>query len=800
MAKEYDHKAIEKKWQDEWSKTGLYEARTDSPNEPHYILDMFPYPSGSGLHVGHVEGYTATDVITRYQRMQGKEVLHPMGWDAFGLPAENYAIKTGTSPKVSTDSSIENFRKQIRSLGLSYDWSREIGTHTPEYYKFTQWFFLFLYKNGLAEKKLARVNWCSKDQTVLANEQTVAEDGTKGVCFRCGTPVVQKELSQWFFKITEFADDLIKGLDDVDWPESTKINQRNWIGRKEGIVVPHKVVGTDLSVETFSAYPAWMFADTYIVIAPEHPLVEGLIQGQKEEAEVRDFLKAVAKTTTAERGEAKEKLGVFTGRYAEDPYRKGEKMPIWIANFALMDFGTGVIRCSAHDPRDVEFAKKYGIPLRQVVGGTDEFVNAHDNSGVLKDSGPFTGRSISPELITEMVDWMEKEKIARRKVTYRLRDWLISRQRYWGAPIPIVYDPEGNAHPVPEEHLPWLLPTDVEYLPKGTAPLGTSKELAGRTERIFGKGWKPEIDTMDTFVCSSWYFFRFTDPKNNTAFASPEVIKKWMPVDLYMGGAEHTVLHLLYARFFTKALHRHGIIPFTEPFQKLRHQGIILAEDGSKMSKSKGNVINPDDVVELYGADTIRIYEMFMGPLEAMKPWNTASIIGPRRFLERVWRLSEKTNGSSLGQAETVFHQTIKKVGSDIESFGMNTAISQLMICLNAFEAEGAIPKSAYLDFLKLLAPFAPHLTEELWHELGNSESIHRAPWPSYDSSKLQAETVTIAVQIAGKTRGTSTVGRSASETDVITELKKDAKLGPQIPQNPKKIVYVPGRIINFIP
>lgn len=798
MAKEYDHKEIEKKWQDEWEKSGIYRA-DDSGNNPHYILDMFPYPSGSGLHVGHVEGYTATDVISRYQRMQGKEVLHPMGWDAFGLPAENYAIKTGTAPQVSTDVAIQNFRKQIQGLGLSYDWSREIGTHTSEYYKFTQWFFLFLYKNGLAEKKLARVNWCSKDQTVLANEQTVAEDGTKGVCFRCGTPVIQKELSQWFFKITEFCDDLIEGLDDVDWPESTKINQRNWIGRKEGIVVPHKVIDGDFTIETFSAYPAWMFADTYIVIAPEHPQVEDLIRGQKEESEVRAFLATVAKTTTAERGEAKEKLGVFTGRYVEDPYRKGVRMPVWIANFALMDFGTGVIRCSAHDPRDVEFAKKYGISLRQVVGEDGEFVNAHENAGVLKDSGPFTGRSISPELITEMVDWMVHESIAKRKVTYRLRDWLISRQRYWGAPIPIVYDPEGNAHSVPEEHLPWILPTDAEFLPKGTAPLGTSKELLERTERIFGKGWKPEIDTMDTFVCSSWYFFRFADPRNVDVFASAEALKKWLPVDLYMGGAEHTVLHLMYARFFTKALHRHGMISFTEPFKKLRHQGMILAEDGSKMSKSKGNVINPDEVVELYGADTIRLYEMFMGPLEAMKPWNTASIIGPRRFLERVWRLSLKINGNSLEGAETVFHQTVKKVGADIESFGMNTAVSQLMICLNALEALPSVPKKAYEDFLKLLAPFAPHITEELWHELGNSDSIHKASWPAYDPAKLEAETVTLAVQVGGKTRGTCLVPRSASEEEVTALLKNDAKLSAHIPENPKKVVFVPGRIINFI-
>jgi leucyl-tRNA synthetase len=798
MAKEYDHKAIEKKWQDEWDKSEIYQAKSKA-SEKAYILDMFPYPSGSGLHVGHVEGYTATDIYSRFNRMNGKDVLHPMGWDAFGLPAENYAIKTGTPPQESTDKSIDNFRRQIKSLGLSYDWTREIGTHTPEYYKWTQWFFLFLYKNGLAEKRIAKVNWCPKDQTVLANEQTVSEEGVKGVCVRCGTPVVQKELAQWFFKITDFADELVNDLDTVDWPASTKINQRNWIGRKEGIVVPHTVVGTDLMLETFSAYPAWMFADTFIVIAPDHPMVQELIRGLETEAAVTAFVATVAKTTTAERGDPKEKLGIFTGRYAQDPFREGVQMPIWIANFALMDFGTGIIRCSGHDPRDVEFAEKYNIPLRTVVGD-GEFVNAHDNAGVLKDSGPFTGKSISPELITEMVDWMEKESIARRKVTYRLRDWLVSRQRYWGAPIPIVYDPEGKAHAIPEEHLPWVLPTDGEYLPKGTAPLGSSKELVERTEKIFGAGWRPEIDTLDTFVCSSWYFFRFADPHNDSAFAGADALKSWMPVDLYMGGAEHTVLHLMYARFFTKALQKFGYVSFGEPFMKLRHQGMILAEDGSKMSKSKGNVINPDEVVEIYGADTLRMYEMFMGPLEAMKPWNTKSIIGPRRFIERVWRLIDKLGEGSLGDAESVFNQTVKKVGDDIQTFGFNTAISQLMICLNAFEQLPTVPKSAYETYLKLLAPFAPHVTEELWHDLGHTTSIHLEPWPQYDATKLVSDIVNVAVQIAGKSRGVVSINRGAGEAEVLEAARRDPKLAAHIPLTPTRIVFVPDRVLNLIP
>lgn len=796
--RDYDHKAIEKKWQDEWEKSGIYHATGETGKPKQYILDMFPYPSGSGLHVGHVEGYTATDIYSRFKRMQGNEVLHPMGWDAFGLPAENYAIKTGTPPRESTNKAIENFRKQIKALGLSYDWDREIGAHNPDYYRFTQWFFLFLYKNGLAEKRMAKVNWCPKDQTVLANEQTVSEEGVKGVCFRCGTPVEQKDLSQWFFKITEFADALVDDLDTVDWPESTKINQRNWIGRKEGVVVPHKVLDTDLTLETFSAYPAWLFADTFIVIAPEHPLVPQLTKGLDTETPVAEFVAAVSKRTTEERGDPKEKLGIFTGRYAEDPFRKGEKMPIWIANFALMDFGTGVIRCSAHDERDVAFAEKYDIPLRHVVGD-GEFVNAHDNAGVLKDSGPFSGRQISKELISEMVEWMAQEGLAKKKITFRLRDWLISRQRYWGAPIPIVYDPEGKPHAVPEEHLPWTLPEDVEYQPKGTAPLGTSKELLERTEKIFGKGWKPEIDTMDTFVCSSWYFFRFADPRNEKAFASPDALKRWLPVDLYMGGAEHTVLHLMYARFFTKALKKHGLITFNEPFMKLRHQGTILAEDGSKMSKSKGNVINPDDVVELYGADTIRLYEMFMGPLETMKPWNTKSIIGPRRFLERVWRLRDKVQdtGESIDAA---LHQTVKKITDDTETFGLNTAIAQMMICLNAFEEKKAVVQAEYETFLKILAPYAPHLTEELWRDLRHQTSIHLETWPTHDPSKLVSDTVIVAIQIAGKTRGAVEVSRGSSEAEVRVAAEKDEKTAKYMPKNPSRTVFVPDRILNLIP
>ena len=809
--KEYDHKAIEKKWQDEWEKSGIYRADKGEGKPKQYILDMFPYPSGSGLHVGHVEGYTATDIYSRFQRMRGLGVLHPMGWDSFGLPAENFAIKTGTPPQESTNKAIETFRKQIKALGLSYDWTREVGAHNPDYYKWTQWFFLFLYKSGLAEKRMARVNWCPTDQTVLANEQTVSEEGVKGVCFRCGTPVVQKELAQWFFKITDFADDLVTGLDQVDWPESTKINQRNWIGRSEGAEIDFDIVFAHGQqpgrIPIFTTRPDTLFGATYMVLAPEHTWVTlalddnhtGVIDNADE---VRAYVNAAKQKADIDRtAEGKEKTGVqIKGVMAVNPATK-EEVPLFVADYVLATYGTGaVMAVPAHDERDFEFAKKYSLPMKQVVTPPAppsglESPPCYTGVGYLTESGKFNGE-FSEDAKKKIIDFVGGRVITK----YKLRDWLVSRQRYWGAPIPVVYDPEGNPHPIPEEHLPWLLPTDVEYLPKGMAPLGTSKELQERTEKIFGKDWKPEIDTLDTFVCSSWYFFRFADPKDTSAFASPEALKKWLPVDLYMGGAEHTVLHLMYARFFTKALQKFGYLSFNEPFMKLRHQGTILAEDGSKMSKSKGNVINPDDIVTLYGADTLRMYEMFMGPLEAMKPWNTKSIIGPRRFIERVWRLSERVGKGELGQDEPVLHRTIKKVGDDIATFGLNTAISQMMICLNTFESLVALPREAYETYLKLLAPFAPHVTEELWQSLGNKGSIHLEPWPTYDATKLVSDSVVIAVQVAGKTRGVVTVPQGAGQGEVLEIVKKDSKLAIFLTTPPSRIVYVPDRVINLIP
>lgn len=820
MAREYDHKKIEKKWRLRFEESGIYKADDESSKPKQYILDMFPYPSGSGLHTGHVEGYTATDIYSRYKRMQGFNVLHPIGWDAFGLPAENYAIKTNTPPQKTTDDSIKNFKNQIQSLGLSYDWSRELGTHHPDYYKWTQWFFTFLFEKGLAEKRMGKVNWCPKDQTVLANEQTVSESGEKGVCVRCGTKIIQRELAQWFFKITEYADQLIDDLDIVDWPESTKINQKNWIGRKEGAEINFLITTSTEKITVFTTRPDTLFGATYIVLAPEHPLVATLKDTIVNYSEIESYIREIKDLKEIERtAEGKEKTGIeLKGIKAINPATKKE-IPIWIADYVLGGYGTGAIMAvPAHDSRDFAFAKKFDLPIKAVVvPDGDENFGLHDlllentqesvTSYVLK-TGPYegTGILVGSEDFDSQKSEEAKERITKfvagkLVTTYRLRDWLVSRQRYWGAPIPVVYDPEGKPHTVPEEHLPWMLPTDVEYLPKGTSPLGTSKELLERTERIFGKGWTPEIDTMDTFVCSSWYYLRFADPKNKDVFASKEMMQKWLPVDLYMGGAEHTVLHLMYARFITKVLNEFGYVSFTEPFMKLRHQGMILAEDGTKMSKSKGNVINPDEIVELYGADTLRIYEMFMGPLEAMKPWSTKNIIGSRRFLERVWRMQDKVSKESTltSSTESTLNQTIKKVGSDIEDMNFNTAVSQMMICVNAFEEEENIPQSAYEILLRVLAPFAPHMTQELWESLGHDSMIQLEPAPTFDESKLEKDEVSLAIQVGGKMKGLITTPLHASEEEVIALIKKDEKMSRSIPKEYKKVIYVEGRIINFI-
>ena len=813
----YDHKAIEKKWQDKWEADGMYQAPENSDKPKKYVLDMFPYPSGDGLHLGHVENYTATCIYSRYLRMRGFNVMHPIGWDAFGLPAENYAIKTGTHPDVSTHQNIKNFIAQMKSLGFSSDWTREIDTSSPEYYRWTQWFFLLLYKNGFAYKKKAKVNWCESCKTVLANEQ--AENG---VCERCKNEVIQKDLEQWFFKITDYADDLIDDLSKVDWPSSTIAAQRHWIGRSEGVEFNMSVAGTNESIAVYTTRIDTVFGMTYVVLAPEHPLLQKLSTLIKNNDEVNAYIDATKKKTELERTElAKEKTGVkLEGVEAINPFTQ-KPVPVFIGDYVLGNYGTGaVMAVPAHDERDFEFAKKYNLPIKKVIlpptivsvprsaidiaagiSGTLRVVSeCFTEEGELASSDKFSGLT-SEEAREKMAVWLTEEGLGAKKVNYRLRDWLVSRQRYWGAPIPIIYCDDCGEVPVPEESLPVLLPTDVDFRPTGESPLKYSKTF---NDVVCPKCKKParrEADTMDTFVCSSWYYFRFADPHNAKEFASREAIEKWLPVDMYMGGAEHTVLHLMYARFFTKVLKKLGYIDFDEPFIKLRHQGMILAEDGRKMSKSLGNVINPNELVEKYGADTLRLHEMFLGPLEDMKSWNTATIIGPRRFLERVWKLKEKVSATAEEKVtDSALHKAIEKVGEDIEKFGFNTAISALMILVNELEKIETLSKSAYETLLILLAPFAPHITEELWHEMGNKNSVHLEAWPVYDATKCVESEVTIAVQVNGKLRDTMVVPFGADE-QVIKEsaLERPAVQKWTESKNIFKVVVVPNKLINIV-
>ncbi len=783
----YNHKKIEEAAQKKWEERGLYHAHVDSSHPKEYILDMFPYPSGAGLHTGHVEGYTATDIYARFARMNGREVLHPIGWDAFGLPAENYAIKTHTPPRKSTDAAIKNFRRQIKALGLSYDWSREIGTHEPEYYRWTQWFFLLLYKKGLAYRAKAKVNWCPSCQTVLANEQVV-----EGVCERCKTEVEQRELEQWFFKTTQYANRLLTGLDKIDWPDSTKIAQRNWIGKSEGAEIEFPLARGLGSVKVFTTRPDTLYGATYLVLAPEHSLSETLLTHADNAREVRAYITAALHKTDRERNaEEKEKTGIeVRGVKAINPATRKE-IPVFIADYVLGSYGTGAIMAvPAHDERDWAFAQKFSLPVVRVIEGGGE---PYGGSGTLMNSGSFTGMD-SEKAKREIVKHVGGKSVTK----YRLRDWLISRQRYWGAPIPIIYCAVCGTVPVPEKDLPVLLPEDVDFMPTGESPLARSKSFHQVSCPRCGAPARRESDTMDTFVCSSWYYYRFADPHNDKEFASPSAIEKWLPVDLYVGGAEHTVLHLLYARFFTKVLHDAGIISFDEPFIKLRHQGLILAEDGRKMSKSLGNVINPDDVVNKYGADTLRIYEMFMGPLDVQKPWNTKNITGARRFVERVYRLLEKRTVPESPSFAPVLHKTIKKVGEDITALKFNTAISQLMICLN--EAEKGISENSLNIYARLVAPFAPHLAEALWEELGEEGSVHESAWPSYDASLLFEQVVTVVVQINGKRRGEVPLPPQASEDTALAAARALPAIADKLSAaTPKRVIYVPGRVINIV-
>lgn len=1002
----FDHKKIESKWQEIWEREKAFRADDASQKPKFYCLDMFPYPSGAGLHVGHPEGYTATDIISRKRRMQGYEVLHPMGWDAFGLPAENYAIKTGTHPDISTSQNVVNFTGQIKRLGFSYDWDREINTSKPEYYRWTQWWFLFLYQQGLAYKKEAPVNWCPKDQTVLANEQVV-----NGACERCGTPVEQKNMSQWFFKITDFIEDqrnqrkqgravllhgwegtpesnflpwlrrklesagwqvsapqlpntmqpqpeewlaaidelqldentvvighslggtaitrwlesrrkkigkvvlvaaptldpgphpetvafkalplssairdlaefeilqssddpfvsmaeaetlgqllgapvwtfsdrghfkqvesaeillaattrvtrgLISGLDKIDWPESTKVAQRNWIGRSEGAEIDFAIEGSNEKITVFTTRADTLAGVTYVVLAPEHSLVDTLTT-QENKAAVASYIEQTKLKSDLDRQSEKEKTGVPTGAFATNPLT-GERVPVWIADYVLANYGTGaVMGVPAHDERDFAFAKKFNLKIKAVVLPTGnsydpldtrtptqqeieaiETETAFIEAGRLINSGEFTGLR-SEQAKIAIPKHLEENNSGRLKTTYKLRDWLVSRQRYWGAPIPIIYDEADGEHAVEDSALPVELPTDVDFVPHGESPLAASKSFHANLPA----GWRRESDTMDTFVCSSWYFFRFADPQNAETFANPELMKKWLPVDLYVGGAEHTVLHLLYSRFFTKVLHRAGLIDFDEPFLKLRHQGMILAEDGRKMSKSLGNVVNPDEVVAEFGADTLRCYEMFMGPFADAVPWSTAGVAGVRRWLEKIWRIwflstdngksdwkskSPKPNQETdLLKSSRAVNKAIKKVSEDIENFKFNTAVATMMELVNTFNLEG-VSKKDFAEFLKILAPFAPHLAAELWEQIGNADSVHVATWPSWDEALTRDESVTFAVSVQGKPRGTIELPAEIAEAEAVAAARAEPGVAKWLDgKEIVKTIFVPGKMINFV-
>ncbi len=886
--KNYDHLTIEKKWQDEWEKSGIYNTPDNVPGkENFYTLTEFTYPSGN-LHVGHWYAFSVPDIFARYKRMQGFNVLYPTGFDAFGLPAENAAIKLGADPKVLTYEQMDRMRTQIKSMGGMFDWSREVVTCDPEYYKWTQWMFNQFLKHDLAYRAVTKVNWCPKDQTVLANEQV-----TDGKCERCGTEVVQKDQEQWMLRITKYADRLIDDLDNLDWPHAIKESQKNWIGRSEGSELEFTIVNSDQKIKVFTTRADTLFGVTYVVLAPEHELVSKLLENVSNKEEVQDYVSLTKKKQELERQQSKDKTGVeLKGVKVINP-ANNEEVPVWIADYVLAGYGTGaVMAVPRHDTRDYEFsthnnlnkgefvvARKHALcgiysssienlesikSIKSISLSYEEKIKGHlyffyfNNSEILnllpkiqealKDDGqanisttglfielrknetprpvpiecdPNEGFLINSGKFDGMTSDEAKKKITefvggKLVSTYRLRDWGISRQRYWGCPIPIVYDPEGNAHSIPDEHLPWILPTDVDHTPDGTAPLARSKELLERTEKIFGKGWKPEVETMDTFVDSSWYFYRYLDSKDNAEFASTEKMNAWMPVDMYMGGAEHTTMHVLYSRFWTKALQDLGFVKDSEAYKVRRNRGLILGPDGNKMSKSKGNVINPDEIVELLGADTVRMYLAFMGPygVTVNYPWDPNGVVGVRRFLERVWKLGQKIvnegnpllpgeGGLQSKPGEVLLHKTIKGITEDVEEFKFNTAISKMMILINAWEKEDSVSGDDYKILLQLLSPFAPHITDELWSELGEKNSIHLSQWPTYDAKLVIDDTVTIGIQINGKVRAEIELAKDADQESVrekvlaMDEVKKWIEVSDS--KEIKKFIYVPGKIISIV-
>ena len=803
MATAYNHKVVEKKWQKVWDDNKAFAATDDYSKPKYYALVEFPYPSGQGLHVGHPRPYTALDIVARKRRMQGYNVLYPMGWDAFGLPTENYAIKNKIHPKEVTKNNVARFKAQLHSLGYSFDWDREINTTDPEYYKWTQWIFLKLFKAGLAYKKEMPINWCTSCKVGLANEEVV-----NGVCERCGAPVVRKVKSEWMLKITEYADKLIEGLDTVDYIERVKVSQKNWIGRSTGAEVDFQIKGKEDKLRIYTTRCDTLFGATYMVVSPEHPLLDKYKDEIKNWSEIESYREQAARKSDFERSElAKDKTGVaIDGLVAINPVNEKE-IPIWVSDYVLISYGTGAIMAvPAHDERDWEFAKKFNLPLIQVVAKDGEEVDINEAAftdvatGVLINSGFLNGLQVK-DAKEKMIEFLEEKKIGKAKVNYKLRDWVFSRQRYWGEPIPIIHCDKCGYVPLDESELPLMLPEVESYMPtdNGESPLAAMTDWVNVKCPCCGGPAKRETDTMPQWAGSSWYFLRYTDPKNTEALASKEALKYWLPVDWYNGGMEHTTLHLLYSRFWHKFLYDQGVVPTPEPYQKRTSHGMILGENGEKMSKSRGNVVNPDDIVNAYGADTLRTYEMFIGAFDLAASWSDDGVKGCRRFLERVWKLQDiVVDGDAYSKdMETKMHQTIKKVSTDFENLKYNTAIAAMMALVNDFYKKNAVTKGEMKTLLTLLNPVAPHITEEMWSILGYDGYLYQASWPTFDEAKTVESTVEIAVQINGKMKATLSINKADPKDDVIAKAKE--AIADKLTGNIVKEIYVPGRIVNIV-
>ena len=799
----YNHKVVEKKWQDYWAKHDTFKTGTDPDKKNYYALDMFPFPSGKGLHVGHPEGYTATDIVSRMKRAQGYNVLHPMGWDAFGLPTEQYALKTGEDPEVVTKNNIANFKRQLNKLGFSYDWDREVTTSDPNYYKWTQWVFEQMYKKGLAYEAEVPVNWSPDLGTVVANEEVI-----DGKTERGGYPVYRKNMRQWMLKMTAYADRLLEDLDDLDWPEPVKEMQRNWIGRSEGAQVTFKVKDSDKTFDVFTTRPDTLFGVSYTVLAPESKLVQEITTPEQKEA-VDAYIKKIESKSDLERTDLnKDKTGVFTGAYAINPVN-GKEVPIWISDYVLASYGTGaVMAVPAHDDRDYAFATKFGLPINPVIEGGNIKKEAFTGNGKHINSEFLDGLD-NEEAKKRMIEWLEDHNCGKKKVNYKLRDWDFSRQRYWGEPIPVIHWEDGETTLVPEDQLPLELPKTDNIKPSGTgeSPLANLDDWVNVVDENGRKG-RRETNTMPQWAGSSWYFLRYVDPHNKEALADYNKLKEWMPVDLYIGGAEHAVLHLLYARFWHKFLYDLGVVPTKEPFQRLVNQGMILGENHEKMSKSKGNVINPDDIVEKYGADTLRVYEMFMGPLEASKPWTEDGLNGAYKFVNRIWnllideddKLRDRVSTANDGKLDKIYNQTVKKVTEDFEDLHFNTAISQLMVFVNECYKADILPLEYMEGFVKLIAPVMPHIAEELWTKLGHVGTITYAEWPTYDESKLVEKNVEIVIQVNGKKRQHLVVAKDASKDEIQELAMNDEKIKAELEgKTVRKVIVVPGKLVNIV-